>query len=99
MIAPPVTHRGTVRASAQAKPAGTPDEAARIQAAVDTAVAEALAKVSTPADAALAAQQQAFDAMLQQRAEMNRETNAIREMGFEQAKREDEFMKEWIKLI
>jgi hypothetical protein len=71
----------------------------RIGAAVDAAVAEALAKASTPEDGELAKQQAAFDRLMQQRAEDLREANAIREFGMEQAKHEDEFMKEWIRMI
>jgi hypothetical protein len=71
----------------------------RIGAAVDDALAEALAKASTPADQALARQQQAFDQLMARRAEQQREANAIRDMGLEQLKHDDEVMRKWIAMI
>ncbi len=71
----------------------------RIDAAVDDAVATALAKVSTPADQELAKQQQAFDQLLQAKAEQQREANAIRDMELEQLKRDEEVLKKWIEMI
>jgi hypothetical protein len=41
----------------------------------------------------------AFDQMLAERAELERETNAINELGAQQAKRDDQLMREWIKMI
>jgi hypothetical protein len=71
----------------------------RIDASVDAALAEALAKVKTPADDALAKQQQAFDQMMQLRTEQEREANAIREFGIAQQKKENDFLTEYIRMI
>ena len=71
----------------------------RIDASVDAALAEALAKVKTPADDALAKQQQAFDQMMQLRTEQVREENAIREFGLAQQKKENDFLTEYIRMI
>lgn len=49
--------------------------------------------------AAAAAEQRAFNQMLQERAELERETNAINELIVQQAKKDDELMRAWIKLI
>ena len=51
------------------------------------------------ADADLAARQQAFDQMLRERAELEREANAISQLSVLQAKRDDELMRAWMKLI
>ena len=59
----------------------------------------ALKKVKTPEDDALAQQQQAFDQMMQQRTEMAREANAIREFGIAQQKKENDFLNEYIRMI
>ena len=71
----------------------------RIDASVDAALAEALAKVKTPADDELAKQQQAFDRMMQLRTEQEREANAIREFGMAQQKKENDFLAEFIRMI
>jgi len=71
----------------------------RIDASVDAALAEALAKVKTPADDELAKQQQAFDRMMQLRTEQEREANAIREFGIAQQKKENDFLTEFIRMI
>ena len=71
----------------------------RVDASVASAVGEALARVSTPADSELAARQSAFDRMLRERAEREREANAISQLSVEQAKRDDELMRAWIRLI
>jgi hypothetical protein len=65
----------------------------------DTALAEALAKVKTPADDEVAKQQQAFDLMMQLRTEQAREVNAIREFGIAQQKKENDFLTEFIRMI
>jgi hypothetical protein len=62
---------------------------------------------STPATAqqqaeiqlALAAQAARFDAMMKVLAEQQREINAIIDLGMAQAKRDDQLMNEWIRLI
>ncbi len=82
-----------------ANPVPEPTLDDRIGAAVDAALAEALAKVSTPADQELAKQQAEFDRMLALKAEQQREANAIRDMAMEQLKKDDEVLKKWIAMI
>jgi hypothetical protein len=65
----------------------------------DPALAEALAKVKTPADDEVAKQQQAFDQMMQLRVEQAREMNAIREFGIAQQKKENDFLADFIRMI
>ena len=48
---------------------------------------------------ALAAQAARFDAMMKVLAEQQREINAIIDFGMAQAKRDDQLMNEWIRLI
>lgn len=106
MIAPLVTRPAAPRAHAPAKPetareplpAGASLEE-RIDASVDAALAEALAKVSTPADSEVAKQQAAFDRLMQRRTEREREINAIREFGLEQQKKENAFLEDFIRMI
>ncbi|MBV9440279.1 MAG: hypothetical protein JOZ24_09835 [Candidatus Eremiobacteraeota bacterium] len=50
-------------------------------------------------DLALLAQQAAFDDMVKQRAELEREANALRDLAMAQLKRDDQNMGLWIKLI
>jgi hypothetical protein len=101
----PLAVRTATRAHASAPPAAAanagPEPALddRIGAAVDAAVAEALAKVSTPADQALAKQQAAFDRMMALKAEQQREANVIRDMAMEQLKADEEVLKKWIEMI
>jgi hypothetical protein len=104
--APLATRPAAPRAHAPAGPeafTGAPAAGAsleaQIDASVDAALAEALAKVSTPADAELAKQQAAFDRLMQRRTEQEREMNAIRDFGLAQAKKENEFMEEFIRMI
>ena len=106
MIAPLATRPASPRASAPARPeapAGDlstgPSLEERIDASVDAALAQALAKVSTPADGELAKQQQAFDRLMQARTEREREMNAIRDFGLEQQKKENAFLEEFIRMI
>jgi hypothetical protein len=108
MIAAPLATRPVApRAHAPAKPEArtnaAPSDARtleeRIDASVDAALAEALAKVKTPADDELAKQQQAFDRMMQLRTEQEREANAIREFGMAQQKKENDFLTEFIRMI
>jgi hypothetical protein len=103
LITRPVAHR----AHAQARPEAATDASAirprtldeRIDASVDAALAEALAKVKTPEDDAVAKQQAAFDQLMQLRTENEREVNAIREFGIAQAKKEAEFVTDYIRMI
>jgi hypothetical protein len=83
----------------EGQPAPGPSLEERIDASVDAALAEALAKVKTPADDELAKQQQAFDRMMQLRTEQEREANAIREFGMAQQKKENDFLQEFIRMI
>jgi hypothetical protein len=107
IAAPLVTRPVAPRAHAPAKPEARTDAAPadsrtleeRIDASVDAALAEALAKVKTPADDELAKQQQAFDRMMQLRTEQEREANAIREFGMAQQKKENDFLTEFIRMI
>ena len=48
---------------------------------------------------ALQAQAARFDAMMKVLAEQQREINAIIDLGMAQAKRDDQLMNEWIRLI
>jgi len=98
MIAVPVA-RPTAPSLARRPETDGPSLEARIDASVDAALAQALARVSTPADSELAQQQQAFDQLMQQRTEQAREANAIRELGMAQAKKENEFLEEFIRMI
>jgi hypothetical protein len=105
--APLTTRPTTPRAHAPARPEAAgdapppegPSLEERIDASVDAALAEALAKVSTPEDGELAKQQQAFDRLMQLRTENEREANAIREFGLAQAKKENDFLTEFIRMI
>jgi hypothetical protein len=108
MIATPLVTRPVApRAHAPARPEATTEAPPadgrsleeRIDASVDAALAEALAKVKTPADDELAKQQQAFDRMMQLRTEQEREANAIREFGMAQQKKENDFLTEYIRMI
>jgi hypothetical protein len=66
------------------------------------ATAHAAAHPAAPAgpdEVALLAQQAAFDRMMQLRAELQREANAMRDLAMEQIKRDDQLMNTWIKLI
>ena len=107
IAAPLVTRPVGPRVHAPARPEATTDAPLvdertleeRIDASVDAALAEALAKVKTPADDALAKQQQAFDRMMQFRTEQEREANAIREFGMAQQKKENDFLTEFIRMI
>ncbi len=50
-------------------------------------------------DLALIVKQRGFDDMVRVRAELEREANALRDMALAQAKRDDQAMQAWIKLI
>jgi hypothetical protein len=98
MIAVPVRREPaplTTRPAASRAPAQAAPEAP----AHDPSLAEALAKVKTPADDAVAKQQAAFDQLMQLRTENEREANAIREFGIAQAKKEADFLSEYIRMI
>jgi hypothetical protein len=104
LAAPPLIARPTstrLSTSPQSTPSATdgPSLEERIDASVESALAEALAKVKTPADDEVAKQQQAFDRMMQLRTEQEREANAIREFGLAQQKKENDFMEEFIRML
>jgi hypothetical protein len=86
----PVRSSSRSRASLDDRPEPPPTE---------HALREALARVSTPADAELAKQQQAFNQMLRVQAEQEREANAISDLIVAQAKKDDELMRAWIRMI
>ncbi|MGH7659645.1 MAG: hypothetical protein ACRENA_01850 [Vulcanimicrobiaceae bacterium] len=62
-------------------------------------VADASPQQQAEIQLALAAQAARFDAMMKVLAEQQREINAIIDMGMAQAKRDDQLMNEWIRLI
>lgn len=62
-------------------------------------VAEGSPQQQAEIQLALAAQAARFDAMMKVLAEQQREINAIIDMGMAQAKRDDQLMNEWIRLI
>jgi hypothetical protein len=61
-----------------------------------TAAAEAS---QTPEEMAVLRREAAFDANFRMRTELDRETNALRDMAFQQMKEDDEYTKKWIALI
>jgi hypothetical protein len=85
--APLATRPVSSRAAAPARPEASSD------------LDEALAKVKTPADDEIAKQQQAFDRLMMLRTENEREIDAIRAFGLAQAKKEDEFLQAFIRMI
>ena len=89
--AAPPAPRGASRA-AGAKAAAAPSHAATAHPVHGTPPVG-------PEDVALLAQQAAFDRMMQLRAELQREANALRDLAMEQVKRDDSVMSQWIKLI
>jgi hypothetical protein len=104
MIAPPLITRPVPRhpersAAASSLESASVDGAHQSPPAADADLAEALAKVKTPADDEVAKQQQAFDRMMQLRTEQEREANAIREFGLAQQKKENDFLQEFIRMI
>ena len=62
------------------------------------AIAELLAQ-EREEQAALVAQQAAFDFQMQQKTELQREANALRDLQIEQMKRDDEIVKKLIAMI
>ena len=88
----PLATRPATRATAPAFPDPPEPEPA-------SDLGEALAKVKTPADDEVAKQQQAFDRLMMLRTENQREIDAIRAFGLAQAKKEDEFLQAFIRMI
>jgi hypothetical protein len=89
----PATSRGTSR-GAGAKAAAVPHPAGAHPAHPAHPAAPA-----GPEDIALLEQRAAFDRMMQERAELQREANALRDLAMEQVKKDDALMGAWIKLI
>jgi hypothetical protein len=99
MIAAPLITRPVPRHPERSAPSSSLGEARQSPPSADADLTEALAKVKTPADDEVAKQQQAFDRMMQQRTEQEREANAIREFGIAQQKKENDFLMEFIRMI
>jgi hypothetical protein len=59
----------------------------------------ARAAAKPPADQAVAAQQAQFDQTMEERAELEREANVLRDMMLEQLKNDDEALKKYIAMI
>jgi hypothetical protein len=96
--AAPATSR-TPRGAGAKGAAATPHPAAAHPAAHPPHAAAHPLPPAGPEDLALIAEQAAFDRMMQQRAELQREANALRDLAMEQVKRDDSVMNAWIKLI
>jgi hypothetical protein len=78
-----------------------PDEAPpSAPTAVDGApVADALIAAEERAETTLDQKRLGFDQMLRERAELERECNALRDLAMDQAKRDDELLKKSIAMI
>lgn len=96
--------RGTAAAGAPAAPAlpDSPTEGAPApindgtQSSIVASLVAALARAVSPADLALEAQREAFDQQTRMRAELERESNALRDLAMQQVKDDDELLKKWI---
>lgn len=66
---------------------------------IAAAVVAAQGSADASDEAAALQQRLQFDTVLRQRAELDRELNALRELSLEQVKRDDEVLKKWIALI
>jgi hypothetical protein len=62
-------------------------------------VADALVAAEERAEVTLDQKRLGFDQMLRERAELERESNALRDLAMEQAKRDDELLKKSISMI
>jgi hypothetical protein len=62
-------------------------------------VADALVAAEERAEVSLDQKRLGFDQMLRERAELERESNALRDLAMEQAKRDDELLKKSISMI
>jgi hypothetical protein len=106
-LRPLLLARSTGAARPGARPAGSKSagHAAGVHATEHTTGVHAAhptaghADAPTPQDVALLQQQAAFDQMMEIRAELQREANAMRDLAMEQIKRDDAVMNQWIKLI
>lgn len=92
--APPVRGATPVRAQPSEGAPSTPPTS------VDGApVADALVAAEERAEVSLDQKRLGFDQMLRERAELERESNALRDLAMEQAKRDDELLKKSISMI
>jgi len=66
---------------------------------IAAAVVAAQAGAGNTDETAALAQRMQFDTVLRQRAELDREMNALRDLAMEQVKRDDDLLKKWIALI
>ncbi len=107
MIAPPSRPAGATKAlavGAVALPAPADVDDGEIdtpaaQAAVQQRLLALAARASSPDDAALEQQREAFDEIVRIQTEFDREINALRDIAMEQIKQDDELLKKWIELI
>ena len=81
------------------QPAPPPRPVHRPPAAAVRRPAKPAAPPPSADDRILLAEQGAFDQAMAVRAEQEREANVLRTMQMEQLKRDDQAMREWIKLI
>ncbi len=102
MISPPIRIASTAR-SAAALPAtgvnGGDADNATVLAAIDARIAALVARAPSPDDEALVQQHDAFDETAREQAELERETNALRDLAMEQMKNDDAILKKWIEMI
>lgn len=84
-----------VQSGTAAPAAGRPARKRTDEAA---AIADAFAQQRED-EALLAGQQAAFDYDMQEKAEVQRESNALRDLQLEQSKRDDEIVKKYIEMI
>jgi molybdopterin biosynthesis enzyme len=103
---PPARQSTSARPAARPAGAKSAGHAAAVHTAEHTSGAHAAHPTAGHADApptaqdvALLQQQAAFDHMMEIRAELQREANAMRDLAMEQIKRDDAVMNQWIKLI
>ncbi len=77
---------------------GDADNAGAV-ASLDARLTALTARTPTPDDEALEQQHERFDFIARVQAELERETNALRDLAMEQIKQDDELLKKWIELI
>lgn len=101
MVSPPRSlpvPRGTPAARTTSANGGDADNVSAL-AALDARIAALVSRTPTPEDQALEEQREAFDQITRVQAELERETNALRDLAMEQVKHDDELLKKWIALI
>ena len=95
--APRIATPSRATAPVRAQP---PDEAPpSAPTAVDGAPVAALIAAEERAETTLDQKRLGFDQMLRERAELERECNALRDLAMDQAKRDDELLKKSIAMI